>query len=216
MTSGRLVSILTISILILLLPAAFCEGARKQNGYIAPVSEVAAEILSLRRHEHGTYLEVQREDGTQEWIEIGREEGLEVKLGQRIAYTPYSKAYESQAFGRLRTGHDFRILPQQRGEDDIYRGSGPDNSIVFTDNPRPNTNIERATADGKPMNNRKKPAKKSVKEEEELVIDQEDLIQQKAQMDEYYRYLEQTSSERGVRTPKKAKKAMPMQPLNLP
>lgn len=182
---------------MLLLTVSLCEGARKKKAESLPSSDVEATVISLRRYELGTYVEVMRDDGLHEWIEINREEGLEVKANQRIAYSTRSRAHESTAFGMLRSSVDFRILPLQRDEQ-IYSETSPNGTPIFTDNPSV-IHPEDISATKRP--------KVSMQPgiDEVIVVDQEELGRKEAMTEEYYRYLEQTNTDKPMRRAKRAK-----------
>jgi len=191
-----------IAMIVLLLAAPWCEGARKAR-YKQP-QDVEATVVSLRRYEIGTYLEVMRDDGRYEWLEINREEGLEVKPDQRIVYSTRSELHEHKSFGMVRYGVDFRVLPPQHDEQ-IYRETSPDGTPVFTDNPKTIPAVKATET--------KKPGPKAARqkpEDEVIVVDQEELQKKEAMTEEYYRYLEQTRTS-SDRPPRKAKRAKPRQ-----
>jgi len=196
-------------LLALTLSAPLCEGAGKRQAYKQPVHEVEGTVLSLRRYEMGTYLEVLRDDGRQEWVEINREEGLDVRPDQRVAYTPEIQGYETERFGWLRTGHDFRILPPTPPEERIYQGSERDGTITFTDNPSesmPRKDFSSAEALQKSREKSKKTDSRMQEQDEIIVVDQEELLREKELSEEYYRYAEQTNA---VKPARKAKRAKP-------
>lgn len=204
----RRFSPILLFLLVLLLEAPLCESAAYRRSYSLSTNEVEATVLTLRRYETGTYMEVLRDDGLQEWIEINREEGLDVRSGQRIAYTPISPPHEHYMFGRLRTGHYFRILPQEQGDQPVYQGRETDGAMIFTDNPKENMRLKEPSGDG-PGNENRKPQKKGAKgkdREEIIVVTPEQLLIEKEMTDEYYRYLERSNTGKPVR---RAKKAMP-------
>jgi len=188
--------------LVLLLAAPWCEGARRKKP--EPPQDVEATVVSLRRYEIGTYVEVMRDDGRYEWLEINREEGLEVKPDQRIVYSTQSELHEHKSFGMVRYGVDFRVLPPQHDEQ-VYREISPDGTPVFTDNPKviPAAKVPETKKPGQKAS-RKKP------EEEVIVVDQEELQKKEAMTEEYYRYLERTKPS-ADRPPRKAKRAKPRQ-----
>lgn len=191
---------------VLVLSVSLCEAGRWRPAE-EPVLEVEATVLSLRRFEYGTYLGVMRDDGRQEWVDIGRDEELEVKVGQRVAYWPDSRLYENKAFGWFRTANDFRILPPQQQEEQVYHGNSPDGTIILTDNPSPEMAVKGpAEEPPKKSGKKKKKSASPPREEDEVIeVDQEDLIKQKEMTDEYYRYLERTNIEKPLRRAKRAR-----------
>jgi len=206
MIPRRLLPLFLTALFVLMLAASMCEGAGRWNA-AEEIPDVEATVLSLRRYDHGTYLGVMRDDGRQEWIDIGRDEGLEVRTGQRVAYSPRSRPYESRIFGWVRTAHDFRLLQQQQEEERIYHGSGPDGTIILTDNPSAKMTVKGSTPEEVPKKTRKKAKKSGSRTEEEdvVVVDQEDLVKQKEMTEEYYRYLERTNIAKPVRRAKRAR-----------
>lgn len=208
MIPRRLLPYFLTALFVLMLAASICEGAGRWNAAEEPPLDVGATVLSLRRYDHGTYLGVMRDDGRQEWIDIGRDEGLEVRTGQRVAYSPRSRPYESRIFGWVRTAHDFRILQhQQQQEERIYHGSGPDGTIILTDNPSAKMTVKDSPSEEVPKKTRKKAKKSGSRTEEEdiVVVNQEDLVKQKEMTEEYYRYLERTNIEKPARRAKRAR-----------
>ncbi len=203
----------TILILLffLLMWEQSCEAASRKKTVTYPTTTVEATVLSLRRYEHGTYVEVLPDYGQQEWIEISREYGFMVKQDQRIAYTVRSPAHEDKHFGRLRTAYDFRILPQLR-DDHVYQGSAPDGSLVYTDNPSTAITIMKTpTVDSSKENRKSQQSKLPIEtnSDEMLVVDQDDLLREKELTEDYYRYLDRTNVEKPIRKAKRAKARQP-------
>jgi len=202
---------LTMIVILLLAAPLFGEAKRRrQAAPPPPTPDVEANVISLRRLQLGTYVEVLRDDGKREWIDIKSEEGLEVKAGQRVAYSTRPTAHENSAFGTLRSGEDFRILTPQN-EDRVYRRTGSDGTQIFTDNPSTEVDLKKS-APGKTATKGKKKqsvkaSKKPVKDEV-VFVDQEERRKQEAMMEELYKYSEQAS----IKSPeRKAKRAKPRQ-----
>jgi hypothetical protein len=203
--------LLIVTVILLLAVPLFAESRRRK--YVpppAPTPDVEGTVLSLRRLQFGTYVEVMREDGIQEWIDIKNEEGLEVRSGQRVAYSTRPGVYENNSFGRVRTGEDFRIVtPHSDGQ--VYRGTGSDGAMVFTDNPTTDTNLYKAVPGGTKQKGKKKQgAKASQKQADDDVVyvDVEERKRQEALREELNNYTEQVS----VSVPeRKAKRAKPRQ-----
>lgn len=199
---------------VILLLAAPLFGESRRGRYIpppAPTPDVEATVLSLRRLQFGTYVEVMREDGILEWIDIKNEEGLEVRAGQRVAYSTRPGVYENNSFGRVRTGEDFRIVAPHSDNDRVYRGTGSDGSMVFTDNPTTDTNLNKAAPGGKKQKGKKKQnARASQKQADDDVVyvDLEERKRQEALREELNNYTEQVSV---IIPERKAKRAKPRQ-----
>lgn len=196
--------------LLLLLTAPPEVEAGKWKHPPPPGEEVEATVLSLRRYELGAYLEVLRDDGQQEWIEIGREEGFEIRPEQRVAYSAGSGSHASSRFGRVKSAENFRILTQQR-DGRIFTGEAPDGSIIFTDTPSTPMEFNGAATTGSSQGKDKNPKKKKTNrgEEEEIsVVDQEELLRKEEMEEEYYRYLERSKAGKHIR---RAKRAVPCQ-----
>ncbi len=193
-----------LTLLILLLVAPQCEGARRKKPEQLHTPDVEATVISLRRYQLSTYIEVLRDDGLQEWLEINREQGLQVKPDQRIVYSTRSEAHENTAFGKVRYGVDFRIIPRQH-DDQIYRETAADGTPVFTDNP----SVPRsAESSGTKKTNSKVSREQGI--DEMIVVDQDELRKKAEMTEEYYRYLEQNNTDT-YRPVRKAKRAKPRQ-----
>lgn len=204
-------SCLLVTIILLLAAPLFGESRRRR--YVpppAPTPDVEATVLSLRRLQFGTYVEVMREDGIQEWIDIKNEEGLEVRTGQRVAYSTRPSVYENNSFGRVRTGEDFRIVAPHSDNDRVYRGTGSDGTMVFTDNPTTDTNLNKTAQGEMKQKGKKKSAKPSRKQADDDVVyvDVEERKRQEALREELNHYSEQVSV---IIPERKAKRAKPRQ-----
>lgn len=204
-------SCLLVTIILLLAAPLFGESRRRR--YVpppAPTPDVEATVLSLRRLQFGTYVEVMREDGIQEWIDIKNEEGLEVRTGQRVAYSTRPSVYENNSFGRVRTGEDFRIVAPHSDNDRVYRGTGSDGTMVFTDNPTTDTNLNKTAQGEMKQKGKKKSAKPSRKQADDdvLYVDVEERKRQEALREELNNYSEQVSV---IIPERKAKRAKPRQ-----
>lgn len=204
-------SCLLVTIILLLAAPLFGESRRRR--YVpppAPTPDVEATVLSLRRLQFGTYVEVMREDGIQEWIDIKSEEGLEVRAGQRVAYSTRPSVYENNSFGRVRTGEDFRIVAPHSDNDRVYRGTGSDGTMVFTDNPTTDTNLNKTAQGEMKQKGKKKSAKPSRKQADDdvLYVDVEERKRQEALREELNNYSEQVSV---IIPERKAKRAKPRQ-----
>lgn len=197
---------------VILLLAAPLFGEPRRRKYVpppAPTPDVEGTVISLRRLQFGTYVQVMREDGIQEWIDIKNDEGLGVRSGQRVAYSTRPRAYENNHFGMVRTGEDFRIVtPHSDGQ--VYRGIGSDGTMIFTDNPTTETNLNKEIPGETKQKGKKKSTKASRKQADDDVVyvDLEERKRQETLREELNNYSEQVS----ISIPeRKAKRAKPRQ-----
>lgn len=212
MKTRRLCSSCLIMTVILLLAAPLFGESRRRK-YVAPPAptpDIEANVISLRRLQFGTYVEVMREDGIHEWIDIKNDEGLEVRSGQRVSYSTNPRAYENNSFGMVRTGEDFRIVTPFSGNR-VYSGTGSDGSMVFTDNPTTEVNLNKVVrGETKQKEKKKQSARTSTKKADDEVafVNVEERKRQEALREELNNYSEQVSAAVPER---KAKLAKPRQ-----
>lgn len=129
-----LTSILIVVAVLVTVGDLQAAGAKRSRGAAAKFQpyEVQATVLSIRRSEFGTYVEVIRESGSYEWVEIDNSEGLQVRKGQRVAYTVSAISRQNNVVDWYRPVTDFRVvLPEER----VYRGKTGNGTLIFSDNP---------------------------------------------------------------------------------
>lgn len=199
-----------MTLLVTLLAVSDCAGASKKRAVQVSIEDVRATVISLRRYESSTYLEVLRDDGTQEWIEVNREKGLTAKPDQRIVYSTGSAAHANESFGMIRYGVDFSIIPHLH-DDRIYQGSSSDGVIILTDNPSPDLILKDSFSADRTEYARKYPKNKNTSQadvEEIVVVDSDELLKKKEMEDKFYQYMSDNKENPRVR---KAKRAKPRQ-----
>lgn len=199
-----------MTLLVTLLAVSDCAGASKKRAVQVSIEDVKATVISLRRYESSTYLEVLRDDGTQEWIEVNREKGLTARPDQRIVYSTRSKAHANESFGMIRYGVDFSIIPHLH-DDRIYQGSSSDGVIILTDNPSPDLILKDSFSAVRTESARKYPKNKNARQadvDEIVVVESDELLKKKEMEDKFYQYMSDNKESPRVR---KAKRAKPWQ-----
>jgi hypothetical protein len=209
----RLTTLLMIGCIFLL-----CGFRGKKD---TPPGEVRGTVTNVLNTEHRTYIEVQRDDGIREWLDMN---STHVGVDNRVAYIENrSPLYNTRIwetgreFNRLSFGEGFRILPEEK-DDRIYRSKGPDDTLVFTDNPSSQSEVvtfdrkETAQKETPPKRSnsskrqeQKTPSTKDKEDDDMIVISQEELLRQEAFIEEYNRNLEQMNAPKKVRRAKRAK-----------
>jgi hypothetical protein len=182
------------AMIVLLLAVPWCEAARRWQA--EPLGDVEATVISLRRYEHSTDLQVLNDEGQQEWLDVNREQGLEVREGQRIEYSRSSEPSENMSLGMVRYGVEFRILSPEPDKQ-IYRETSPEGTPVFTDNP---TSVPSSDPD-----KLKNSASREQGFDEVIIADPEETRRKEAIMEGLYRYSEQASRSKPERRAKRAK-----------
>lgn len=199
-----LCSCLTIMLVVLLAAPLFGRDRRKSVAR-EPIQDVEATVLSLRRYQLGTYVEVMRADGKHEWLMVSDEEGMEVRVGQRVAYTTEDTAIWNASFGSmLRHGAGFRILQLQR-DDRVFQGVGPDGTTIFTDTPSAEMSPQETATGVQKHTGTKKRRGEEPLVDEVVVVDPEEEREKEAMMNELYRYAERANTQKPVRKAKRAK-----------
>ncbi len=170
--------------------------------------EFTATVVDLRRYELGTYLQVLREDGKYEWLEIPESDGMTVKIGQTVAYSTERSAHWNDSFGgMLRTGVNIWV-PAPKRDDRIYRSKGRDGSLVFTDTPSQSSELPESGKNNVANHGKKKkePQKRGKKPDEEvIIIDPEEVRRQEEFTEEYNRYLQDIYHSKPTRRAKRAR-----------
>lgn len=199
----------SLATVVLLLAVSPCAGASNKNAAPVSIVDVTATVISVRRYELSTYLEVERDDGIQEWLDVNREKGLTVKPDQRIAYSTRSNAHASESFGTIRYGVDFRILPHLR-DDRIYQGTSSDGVIILTDNPSSDMVLKESFPESSTETTQKYSKNKNASQadaDEVIVVEQDELLKNREMVDEFYQYMSDNKQE--IKVPRKAKRAKP-------
>lgn len=208
MKSGNKMRVFTVLLIILTLTVQSGHGAGSRQFYECPSDDIEATVISVRQYDSRTYLDVLRDDGHSEWIEIGRGDAEDVVPYQRIAYSPESIVYENSTLGRVRHAHNFRFLPPRQQEERVYRGSRADGSIILTDNPTKEMVLQGSVTDTPKKEKRKSPKQKGPKKQEQeevVVVDQEELLLKEKATEDYYRSAERANVYKPARRAKRAK-----------
>lgn len=112
------------------LPAASARQARRANRF--QPYEAEATVLAVIKSDSGTYIHTRKESGYYLWIRLARGDEVEVREGQRVAFTVTTAPLPDGMVEWYQRVEDFRILaPEER----TYRGASPDGALIFTDNP---------------------------------------------------------------------------------
>lgn len=122
-----------------------CAAPRRPYATAQTSIDVDATVLSIKRLQYSTYVEVQRDDGLHEWVDIQQDTGMSVKAGMRVSYEGAAHQFETKSFGQVRRGDAFRVITA-RQSDQVYRGVNADGVVVYTDNPTENEQIKGKVA----------------------------------------------------------------------
>jgi hypothetical protein len=99
---------------------------------------VQAMVVTVLQTQRTTYIEVQRDDGIWEWLDM---DTCEIKAGQRVEYLE-SKSHlfntenweTGRTFNRLSYAKHFRIIPPEKNEH-VYHATDKNGTEVFSDDP---------------------------------------------------------------------------------